>query len=226
MKRVVVIAIAFSALTASAQQRVATDFNAMKQNAIMTATGQAKGDGIAGSPYLQEQFVPGRIKNVNDVQALRYNAGKDQFEFKNNDVDYIVPKQEAYDEITLTATGEKYKLVRYTDKNDKPVFGYLVELYNANQMGLYRRDVIIIRKGRMADSGYVSSTPDTWVKGAPEYYVLKKDGTIATFPKNAKAVSKMYVGKETDVKMFFKENKVDFDEKADMIKVVELMSTL
>lgn len=221
MKRFIFLCLACQTLTVSAQS-IFRGFDNLTQNALRASSG-GKSD-VTGSPYLQDDFTPGRIKNVPEVQSLRYNAAEDNFEFRNNGANYIIPKQESYDEITFTATGETYKFRKYTNKAGNPTMGYLVELYKANDMGLYRRDIVTLRRGK-ASNGYEVATPDAWVKGSPEFYILQKNGNIEPFPKNAKAIAKMYPAKAEDIKVFFKQNKYDFDKKEDLIKIVDLLTT-
>lgn len=179
-----------------------------------------------GSPYMNKVFWLAKIENFEGVALLRYNANNDEFEFIDSSNDTLVLKKVVtYSNITFVSTQTNYRLVEYTDKDDKNTFGYLVSLREKNDYTLFKRQKIEFYEPKPAKSSYDPSSPPRFVATKDAYYLKNKDQGIIPFPSNKKALLKIYPEKKEAIENFLKLNKISFDKDLDLIKLLDFLAT-
>lgn len=181
---------------------------------------------VKGSPYINKVFAPGKVVNAADNVFLRYNAYDDAFEFISQKNDTLVlSKTEAYSDIIFTGSKINYRLVNYTDKNDKPTKGYLIQLHQKNDFILYKKQKINYASARPAVSSYAEDLPAEYTIAADVFYLKGKDQDIFEFPTNKKGLLKRYPDRKEAIETFLKQNKINFNSEADLIKLTDFLAT-
>jgi hypothetical protein len=179
---------------------------------------------VKGSPYLNKMYAPATVSGVTGNAMMRYDVFNDEFEFVNSTRDTLVlNKVEPYNSITFTITNTNYKLVNYNAKG-KATKGYLIWLYEKNNLTLFKKQNIIYTKERMATSGFDKSTPATFDRAEDTYYFKNGNNGISEFPANKKGLLKLFPEKKTELETFFKQNKIDFEKDSDVIKVAGFLA--
>lgn len=178
-----------------------------------------------GSPYIVKSFTPATVSNVTNTALMRYDAYQDEFEFINPSKDTLaLNKSELYNTITFTITNTKYNYVNYT-KNGKPVTGYLIWLHDKNGLSFYKKQNVSFTKERIAKSGFDKDIPANFSRGEDTFFIKDNDKGIREFPTTKKGLLKLYTERKDALETFIKQNNIDFDKEADLIKIVDFLAT-
>ncbi|MFN3969506.1 hypothetical protein [Flavobacterium sp.] len=180
---------------------------------------------VKGSPYINKVFGHGKVVNAAENVFLRYNAYDDLFEFisPNNDT-LVLSKTESYGDILFTGTKINYRLVNYTDKNNKLTKGYLIQLHQKNDFILYKKQKVNYSSARPAVSSYAEDLPAEYTIAAEVFYLKSKDQEILEFPTSKKGLVKLYPDRKEAIETFLKQNKINFDSEADLKKLIDFLA--
>ena len=179
-----------------------------------------------GSPYSNPNFSFAKVENVQEKSKMRYNAYSDEIEFitaKNDTL--ILDRLEDFKDVTFVATNRKYKLVNYLNLDDKFQFGYLIDVYQKNDFGLFKKENIGLTDEKIAKTTLEQSAPAKYYQSSDTYFLKTKD-KIFEFPSSRKKLSKAFLDKKDAIEAFVKENKIDFDNESDKIKIIDFLSTM
>jgi len=180
--------------------------------------------GTVGTPYITKAFQPALVSGVSQNAMMRYDAYNDQFEFINSSRDTLVLNRlEQYNKVTFTISNTVYKLMDYTKKGEK-VNGYLISLFEKNGYGLFKKQNVRFTKEREANNSYDKSLPARYDKQNDTYFFKNGDKGISEMPDSKKGFFKLFPEKKAELESFFKQNDIDLDKEADMIKVLDLLA--
>ncbi|WP_260442781.1 hypothetical protein [Elizabethkingia anophelis] len=176
----------------------------------------SNGEVIDGVPYANgAEFVKVQIPNYNkSTPELRYNANKDEMEFKNGNDIYYVNKQPQI-RIDFLSLKKSYECLNYSI-NDKDYFGYLVILVDNAKYSLYKKEFIEIIKGEKGSNPFVTDQNDFY-SPVKNQYLLKKGNQFFRISKNTKELVKNNPSHES----YIKSNKIDLSKENDLIKFVK-----
>lgn len=151
----------------------------------------SNGEVIDGVPYANgAEFVKVQIPNYNkSTPELRYNANKDEMEFKNGNDIYYVNKQPQI-RIDFLSLKKSYECLNYSI-NDKNYFGYLVILVDNAKYSLYKKEFIEIIKGEKGSNPFVTDQNDFY-SPVKNQYLLKKGNQFFRISKNTKELVKLF----------------------------------
>lgn len=187
----------------------------------------AKGNKVLGSPYLQKMFASAKVQNIAQNTNMRYNVYTDEFEFISTKSDtLIMDKIEDFGTVTFNGSNKKYVLSSYTNSKNKLAYGYLVQLYEKGGFALFQKENVDFYEFKPAKTSLERDMPARYEKGSDTYYLKNKEAGISEFPDGKKALIKLFPDKKAAIEAFVKENKIAFDEKADMIRIIDFLATL
>lgn len=175
----------------------------------------------AGSKYFNENFSPAKVnKGTQDFQ-IRYNAFTDAMEFKNgNDILELIKEQNTYFEFQ---NGDIYQLFNYTEKNNN-VTKYHHVIVKDEDIKVSKFKSIKLNPFTKASNSYETDKQANYKPNKDAYFVTYKNQTIE-FDGKAKDLEKLIPSKASEIKKYFKDNKVKEND-ADMIKLGQFLSTL
>ena len=177
-----------------------------------------------GSPYVQNTFAKAKIININVEAYMRYNVFKDEFEFitpKNDTL--VLDKVEDFSNILFSGLKKKYALTSYTN-DEKLVYGYLLELYEKNGYTLYKKENIGLTEAKIAKTSLERDMPAKYSKKGDTFFLKNKEAGTKEFPDSKKALIKLFPEKKATIETYLKENKIDFEAEADLIKIINLLT--
>lgn len=180
-----------------------------------------------GSPYLQKMFAPAKVEKINIKAFMRYNVFDDNFEFitpKNDTL--ILDKIDDFGTIVFAATNKKYKLTQYVDTKNKLFNGYLISLYEKGDFVLYKKENIAFYEEKLAKTTLERDMPAKYVKSDDFYFFKNKEKGTIEFPENKKQLLKLFPDKKEAMETFLKENKINFDEESDKMKIIDFLNTI
>lgn len=180
-----------------------------------------------GSPYLQQMFQGATVEDLNIKAFMRYNVYNDEFEFisQKNDT-LILDKIEDFGKITFVGTNKKYRLIPYTNSKNSLTNGYLIELYNKADYTLFKKENISFTEEKVAKTTLEVGMPAKYTKIDDNYFLKLPNGNTTEFPDGKKALSKLFPNQKQSIETFLKTNKIDFDNAADLVKVIDFLATL
>ncbi len=175
-----------------------------------------------GSPYLNKVFLPATVNGIN--ASMRYNAYRDEFEFIDAKRDTLVlNKMDQYNSITFATVANQYRLVEFSNKGELTK-GYLIALFEKNNFALFKRQAVVLIPEKLAANAYESDRPASYVKAEDTFYFKNGEKGIIEFPSNKKGLIKLFPEKKVEIENFFKQNKIDFDKEADLVKIIDFLA--
>lgn len=217
----------FTVLSINAQRLMdtmdPTSSGALFRNDVLNKKEMTK---IEGSEYLVDEFRLAEVSGIPQQIMVRYNAMTDMIEVQNEKKEvFSLMKKEPFNIITIIPFTDKIKLLNYKTK-DGEVNGYLVELFNKNDVALYRRDKIAIQKGKEAINSYSPATSARYVKTNDEYYLSLKNETAVMMPKNKKELQDLFPEKKEEIAVYLKKNNFSLKDEKSVIEIAKFLSNL
>lgn len=181
-------------------------------------------ENITGSQYYNENFSIASVNNGPGEFQIRYNNFKDVMEYEQKTGEYLeLIKDQNY--IVAFRNGETYHYKKYNDSKGNPVNGYLLVVGTDDNVTLYRTNRKGYKAGTKASNSYTTDTPASYIKDKVEYY-LEKDGKVIPIENKSREFQKAFPGKENEIKDFFKKNKINFENKSEVNKLLQFVKTL
>lgn len=176
---------------------------------------------ISGSKYFDEGFKTAKVNKGTQEFAIRYNAYNDIMEYNNgNDLLDLIKEQNTYFQFS---NGDVYELMHYNFRG-KEVSRYNKVLLNKNNVVISKFRSIKLIEAKPAATMYDSPTAASYKPNEDIYFVTYDNQTVE-FDGKSKTLEKLIPSKASEIKKFFKENKIKEND-ADMIKVGNFLSSL
>ncbi len=198
-----------------------TSSGALFRNNVLNKKDLAK---IEGSEYLVDEFRLAEVSGIPQQIMVRYNAMTDMIEVQNKKKEvFSLMKKDPFNTITIIPFTDKIKLLNYKTKEGE-VNGYLVELFNKNDVALYRRDRINLQKGKEAINSYSPATSARYVKASDEYYLSLKNETAVIMPKNKKELQDLFPMKKEEIATYLKKNNFSLKDEKSIVEITKFIS--
>lgn len=176
---------------------------------------------ISGSKYFDEGFKIAKVNKGTQDFSIRYNAYSDIMEYKNgNDLLDLIKEQNTYFQFS---NGDIYELMNYTFKG-KEVSRYNQVLLDKNNVKISKYKSIKLIEAKPAATMYDAPTAATYKPNEDIYFVTYNNQTVE-FDGKSKILEKLIPSKASEIKQFFKQNKIKEND-GDMIKVGNFLATL
>ncbi|SRX72174.1 hypothetical protein [Aequorivita antarctica] len=198
----------------------------INQKSMAFGLTEAEFSAIKDEAYANVNFVPGKIfqedQLIKDDVPMRYNAFADEIEIKRNTSDVSYSALIKDPNIFVKIFKDIYVFVPYEGSNEKG--GYFAVLNDGKTYDLYKKTTAIYREPHKGRTSYERDTPPSFTKTTT--YYLVQNGTFMEMPSSKSKVLKMMDKKKGEVKNYIKQNNIDTDKEADMIKLVSYFDSL
>ncbi len=190
---------------------------------------KASESGYLGSPYENDDFQKGVItKNgvtISHTVSLRYNAHKDIFEIKKTAVlkDNQAKLLKKSDEITLKVNNQNFVFVPVNDGDIRA--GYFVLLQKGEKVTLYKKIHKQFIPGQKAYSSLAQDVAPTFKENIT-LYITNSEGKMVALANSKNGKLKAFEDHKKEVKEFVKENKLNLNKEAQLIKLVKYYNSL
>lgn len=179
-------------------------------------------DQIEGSPYLKNEFLPGKIYHKDENAGtflIRYNIYNDVMEikFEQNDIQELL-----VDPNLKTSIGtSRFMVYQYIDDLNNPTKGYFEILSDGKRIDLLKKHHIKFSPGAPAKSSFHKPTNPEF-KYSSDYYFLFKDQDRPVKIKKLKEsrILELLTDEKT-AKDLIKNENLDISKERDLIKLVE-----
>lgn len=176
-----------------------------------------------GSEYIDEDYKSARVNGGTQPFQIRFNAHTNVMEYKKDNEDLILIKNN--NPLIEFTNGKTYELVSYTDKKGKEFDNYLYLIKNAGKISIYKYEKITYQEARPAQNTYDTGSPAEF-KRASDTFFLKIGDVVSELPTKQKEYIKLFPGKEAQIKEYFKSNKINFKDDADLIKFATFLNSI
>jgi hypothetical protein len=229
MKKILIACVFLIAFSAQGQGGLVLDNLGMAEGGgalLRNKVLERKKEKIEGTPYLNEVFMSSSISGADNLFVTRYNAYNDEVEISHDGSIFVIPKVDKHNTIVNKSFDYILKLIRYNAGGENYVYGYLFELFTTENMGLYQRQQIVLQEAREAANSYSTAIPAKYIKKSTEHYLMMGENKVMLFPKNKKALTSLFSGKEEKITDYLKSEKISFKEEEDLIKLTKFLATL
>ena len=176
-----------------------------------------------GSPYITQEFLPAVITGHDKSINLRYNAYTDEMEFKMNQVDYNLSKEE-YPEVFIGPEKTRYIYTSYTDGKTK-VSGFLRTIAEHDKVAFYIKESITYTPAVASSNGYGSDKPAIY-KRAKDRLFVKVNGNIIEMPTNKKKFAALFSENEKQISSYISSEKIALTKETDLLKLGRFIQNL
>lgn len=198
----------------------------INQKSLTFGLTEAEFDAIKDEAYVNSSFINGNIYQEDQLLKsnvpMRYNAYADEIEIKKNASDESYGALMKDPNIFVKIFKDIYVFVPFEGNNSKG--GYFNVLNDGKKYDLYKKTTSVFKEPRKAKTSYERDTPPTFIKSVK--YYLVEDGSFLEMPSRKSKVIKMMDSKKTEIKSYIKDNNIDLDKEADMIKLVSYFDSL
>lgn len=198
----------------------------INQKSLAFGLTEAQFEAIKDEAYANPDFVQGKIfqedQLIKDDVPMRYNAYADEIEIKNNPSDENYGALIKSPDIFVKMFRDIYVFVPYEGSNDKG--GYFNVLSDGKTYDLYKKTKATFREPQKAQTSYQRDSPPSFPKTVT--YYLVQNGTFLEMPSNKSKILKMMDSKKSEMKKYIKDNNIDLDKEADMIKTISYFDSL
>jgi len=201
----------------------------MNQQRAAFGLNESDFNNLEGSPYANEEFLPGNIykdnKPVYKDILLRYNIFSDEIEIKKS----ADPKEDSYGalikdpEAFVKIINDIYVFVPFKGSIEKG--SYFTVVSEESVFDLYKKTEVSYKAPFKARTSYERDRPGTFEK-INSYYLVSKVGTFYELPSSKSKVIKAMNKKGKEIKAFIKKNKTNLKVEEDIIKLVKYYNSL
>jgi len=178
---------------------------------------------IAGSPYLNQEFITGNLLTTDNVLykdiPLRYNIYNDEMEFKTGEDNYLA--------ISNPTTIKEFRignnLFIYSNKKNKrgDHYGYYQVLNNGNIKLLLQYNISFVDKKE--PEPYKSAQPPKFQKNANTYY-FKLGAKEPQEISSKKDLQTIFGSESSKMEAFIKKEKLNVRNEADLIELIKFIN--
>jgi hypothetical protein len=182
-----------------------------------------------GSPYIDEEFLPVKIKSVGDkIYSGRYNAYLNEMEiipgagqsaialdFSNNDY-----------EVHFLNLNKTYRTFNFESSRGVTKRGFLVVISEVNDVSLLKEEIVKYYEKVAAISSYDQDKPAKFRRENDNYYIQLKSGRIVYLPSKEKDIAKTFPEHSKEIMAFVKKNKLKIKKEEDLVKLANYIGSL
>ncbi|RNC84295.1 MAG: hypothetical protein ED556_12655 [Winogradskyella sp.] len=178
-----------------------------------------------GSPYINENFLPVKIKGYDNVLYTgRYNAYNGEMEINLGTKIIALDKTQPY-EVTFTQNNKNYKTFNFISKTGVAKSGFLNVIDSATTHSLLKEETIRFVDKVPAATSYQRDKPAKFIANESNYY-LKVGDKITPVPTRKKDLLKSYAKDAKKIKSYLKDNKVSLKKEEDIKKLALYLASL
>lgn len=173
---------------------------------------------LVGTSYINDDFLPAKLIEGEEIYSMRYNAYKDVFEIeRDGQIFYYLPNEFDYP-VTFVGDKKVYQVFSY-EENNKTTSGFFVVLNKGKNIFLLLKEKINFYEEVRAKSELDKYKPPTLKCAIDTFFIGYKNNTATELPRRKKGFFKLFSSKSNEVESFVKKQKLSFKNKEDLIKI-------
>ncbi|MEM0517821.1 hypothetical protein [Aequorivita flava] len=198
----------------------------LNQKSLAFGLTEAQFESIKDEAYANPNFVQGKIfqddQLIKDDVPMRYNAFADEIEIKKSASDVSYGALMKSPDIYVKMFRDIYVFIPFEGSNAKG--GYFNVLTDGKTYDLYKKTKAVFREPQKAKTSYQRDSPPSFPKTVT--YYLVQNGAFLEMPSSKSKILKMMDKKKSEMKRFIKDNDIDLDKEADLIKTISYFDSI
>lgn len=183
---------------------------------------KSKFNSPAGSPYLNENFTPAKINDINETKLVRFDAYEDRIEIMVDENQVVIlPDTGSYTISLLDGSDKIFETKSYLDEKDNLKTSFFELIDQQENYRLYLKEKIAFTKAVKAQ-GYQESQPAMFKKQKESYFITDFKGQtdqLFKIPYKNKNFLALFPLHSKSMKTFIKDKKLKIDEGDDLIEI-------
>lgn len=179
-------------------------------------------ENVEGSPYLTENFNPGKIiTSKNTINAgVRYNIYQDEFQISNGNDEIIALRRNPDVKVILD---EKHFSIQPYKIDNSTKQGYFEELYSGKKIMVLKKYKSEYQEGKKAANSYASDSPARFTL-EESYYIKLKDSPGQQIDLKKKDVIRFFDNEK--IEDFIKDRNLKLKEESELINVAKFYDSI
>ena len=186
-------------------------------------------DEYKGTPYNNPIFLLGNIYKLDKVvvenYALRYNAMTDEIEVKETlyDEDDKIQALVRDPEFYVKIMGDMFIFIQGNETIEEA--GYFQVMHAGENYHLYKKIIKKYYPQKKAQTSFEKDVLASFVDRS-EYYLVSQDGKFQEFGSSKKKRLKLFSDRQSEIKKYVSNGRLDLTEEEDLMKVVKYYDTI
>lgn len=204
-------------------QIVVDDYVSLNEELTKIGFEEVEESKLAGSPFWEEEFIPGEIKRNGKKEIegyIRYNVLDDQVQIKVSPQEeefYILPR---WGDLEYEADGYSYFLSHKITDDERSLYGYFIKYYEGENIKFYGKPLAEVLPAQRAETSYDRGRPAT-IKVKSFYYLQFGEEPLIEVDIRERDFRKLFNNSKR-MRVYFKEQKVnDIQDVVEMLKFFE-----
>ena len=182
-------------------------------------------EGVEGTPYLSDSFIPARIDSIGQVAYIKLNVFANNVEFKKTDGRVaLLSLEKDYRFKLLDGSNVEYEIHAYKNEKGKKSRTFFKKVHTGKNYILFLKENVRFTPKKIATSGFEQNQPAKFTNSQPTYYVTNAKGGVQELvpvPTRKKEISTIFKEKAKEVQQLVKKQKLKLDRKEDLIKLFD-----
>tara|TARA_R110001606_G_C15261444_1_gene638490 strand:- start:125 stop:817 length:693 start_codon:yes stop_codon:yes gene_type:complete len=195
---------------APGQSLTSTSFKDVNNSEILNS--------ITPKMYLSPEYLSAKIDGNSELFKLKYNIFTDEMEFEKDGKVYTLEK-EIGQKIYFKNSSNYFQVVNFNGK-----LQYFEVLDNRNVKLLVRK-IVEFKKGKKQTSSYDKSIEPNFIRKSDKLYI-KIDKEIFEVPSKNEDFFSFLQNKPSNIKDFMKRNKLNVNNRKDLLKIVNYLNSI
>jgi hypothetical protein len=179
---------------------------------------------LQGTPYLNENFLPAKINDIDKLFSMRYDAYTDAMEIEMEGQYYHLPTDADFT-IVFTGLDKTYTLNSYEGEKG-PERGYFVLAQEGERVSLLIKERVKYHKEVPQNLGFVEYQPPRLKRAADELYFGFPNKSAKKVPRKKREVLKLFGENASLMSDYAKSMQLGFKSPEDLKKLIAYYDTL
>lgn len=172
----------------------------------------------AGSQYINDRFLSARVNEGTDLFRIRFNPYLGIMEYDKDGEIYHLTKDVNTVVEFAGSNSVTYKLYKYTD-NDTEHTEYMKVVFEGEKIAFQTLEKVILKPGKTATNSYESSSQPEYKRDSDKRF-MTINGKTQEFSTRTNRFIKMFDKSiQSNLKDYIKDNRIDLDKDADLVKL-------
>lgn len=172
----------------------------------------------AGSQYINDRFLSARVNEGTDLFRIRFNPYLGIMEYDKDGEIYHLTKDVNTIVEFVGSNSVTYKLYKYTD-NDTEHTEYMKVVFEGEKIAFQTLEKVILKPGKTATNSYESSSQPEYKRDNDKRF-MTINGKTQEFSTRTNRFIKMFDKSiQSNLKDYIKDNRIDLDKDADLVKL-------
>jgi len=205
----------------SAQSTVIVKDNTIDVGLFVPGVNENKYDNVAGSPYLNKDFIPAKVNDIKKTQFVRFNPVDHDVEVKTTKGILRIDITKKYTISLLDGSHKIYETSSYVDEDGVTINTFFERVDGIDSQQLYKRERKKFVQGKKVE-GYSDAKPASFKPLSDIYFITNyktEQENLLEIPRKKKKFYAFFGNSAKIVTQFIKKEKLDFSKEADLVKI-------